>query len=165
MSHVSTVELHVTSLDDLKAACKRLGLEWRENQTSYRWWGRSVGDTPLPEGFAESDLGHCQHAIGIPNDLLTHTCSYGPVAGEELRKIPGAYEIGVIRRRDGKPGYVLQADFYDGGYGLEAIAGANCSKLKQAYATEVAKRQAIKSGFRVQERKLPNGATQLVCVK
>ncbi len=151
----------MTSLDDLKAACKRLGLEWRENQRQHRWWGESVGDTPLPEGFTAAELGHCEHAIGIPNDLQTHEC----FDGKTSRNIPGAYEVGVVRRRDGKPGYTLMLDSIHGGYGLEAIAGANCSKLKQAYATEVAKRQAIKQGFRVQERKLHNGATQLVLSK
>lgn len=161
MSHIAQIDLEIRDLEALKLACNRLGLEFREGQQKYRWWGQSQGDYPLPAGYAVEDLGKCIHAIGIPNDTQTHKC-YSAIASAN---VPGAYEIGIVRRKDGKPGYSLLWDFYCGGYGLEDKVGANCSRLKQAYATEVAKKKALQQGFRVQERKLSNGSVQLVLSK
>lgn len=146
MSHVATVDVHITSLDELGKACKRLGLELVQGQQTYRWFGSSVGDYPLPAGFEVSDLGKCEHAIRIPGDVR-------------------AYEIGVVKRRDGKAGYCLHWDFWAGGKGMEAVAGANCGKLKQAYAVEAAMSKARQQGFNVMERKLNNGQVQLICSK
>ena len=77
MSHIAKIELEINSLEDLKAACISLGFVFQENQNSYTWYGRWVGDSPLPEGINIDDLGKCDHAIKIPE------C---------------AYEIGVIKR-------------------------------------------------------------------
>jgi hypothetical protein len=48
-----------------------------------------------------------------------------------------AYEIGIVTRRDGKPGYLLLWDFYQGGYGLVDRVGENAKRLQQLYALEV----------------------------
>lgn len=37
MSHVSQIELEINDLSILKQACQRLGLEFCENQTTYKW--------------------------------------------------------------------------------------------------------------------------------
>lgn len=174
MSHVATISLEIKNLDDLEAACNRLGLELVRGKESYRWFGRSVGDHPLPEGFTVDDLGKCDHAIRIPQS----------VTGADR-----AYEIGVVKRRDGKPGWTLLWDFWNGGKshfatgndyddrsertdftinngpGLESIVGANASKLKQAYGIAAATRAARAKGFRVAERKQSNGSVQLVLSK
>lgn len=147
MSHVATVDIEIKDLAALKAACKRIGLEWREGKQTYKWYGYHVGDYPLPAGFTKDELGKCEHAIGVP--------------GNER-----AYEIGVVKRKDGKPGLSMLWDFYQGGYGLEALAGANCNKLRQAYAVEAAKNAAKKQGFRVLgEKTLANGSVQLQVAK
>lgn len=142
MSHVCTIALEVKDLDSLAKACKRLGLELRLGQQTYRWFGESAGDAPLPAGFTAEDLGKCEHAIGIPGDAK-------------------AYEIGLVKRRDGKQGFALLCDFWDGGKGLEAVAGVECCKLKQAYATEVAIKQGRLQGFSVQEKQLADGSVRL----
>lgn len=142
MSHVATIELEVKDLDALEAAAKRLGMELRRGQTTYEWWGRSEGDYPIPEGFTADDLGKCEHA-------LHH---------------PGAdYEIGIIKRRDGRPGYTLLWDFID--RDLVRVVGHEGRNLKREYATVVAMKQAIASGFRVQELKQQDGSIQLRCVR
>lgn len=118
MSHIAEVNLLVQDLNALQRACQRLGLELMRHQQSYRWYGRSVGDYSLPTGFRKDELGRCEHAIRIPgNDQ--------------------AYEIGIVTRRDGKPGYVLLWDFYQGGYGLVDRVGENAERLQQLYALEV----------------------------
>ena len=118
MSHIAELNLLVQDLNALQRACHRLGLELVRGQQTYRWYGRSVDDYPLPVGFAKDDLGTCEHAIRIPGN-------------------DHAYEIGVVTRRDGKPGYVLLWDFYQGGYGLVERVGANAERLQQMYALEV----------------------------
>ncbi|MBA5867510.1 MAG: DUF1257 domain-containing protein [Nitrospira sp. CR1.3] len=118
MSHIAEVNLLVQDLNALQRACRRLGLELVRGQQTYRWYGRSVGDHPLPVGFAKDELGTCEHAIQIPGN-------------------DHAYEIGIVTRRDGKPGYVLLWDFYQGGYGLVDRVGENAERLQQLYALEV----------------------------
>ena len=66
MSHISKIELVIHSLEDLKEACRQLGFEFMENQKTYKWFGRWVGDTPLPEGVKIEDIGKCDHAIRVP---------------------------------------------------------------------------------------------------
>lgn len=136
MSHVATIDCEILSLDALKSACERLGLSFQEGQRSYAWYGKFVGDYPMPEGFTVDDLGHCEHAI----------------------KVPGArYEVGVVYR-EGK--YSLMWDFYSAG-GLEGQLGPNGQKLAQAYAVEAAKLEAQRQGYSVWEEPLENGAIKL----
>jgi len=61
----------------------------------------------------------------------------------------GGNEIGIVGRTDGGRGFTLAWDPYAGGGGLVEKVGANCTKLKQGYAVEVATRAAQRSGFRV----------------
>ena len=146
MSHVATIDLHIKDLAALKAACRTLGLEFVEGQTTFRWYGRHVGDYPLPEGFTTADMGLCDHAIRLPGN--TH-----------------AYEVGVVKRRDGKPGFTLMYDFWAGGYGLEAAIGKQASRLRQQYAAQVAMKQARKQGFRVTQSVQQDGSVQLTCTR
>lgn len=146
MSHVATIDLDVKDLDCLALACGRLGLEFRPNQKKYRWYGDHVGDYPLPHGFAEEDMGHCDHAIAVPNSVA-------------------AYEIGVVKRRDGREGYTLLWDFYCGGFGLQERVGDGCTKLKQAYAAEVTIKQARLQGFGAREEQRADGSIRLTLTR
>ncbi len=123
MSHVSQIEIQIKSLDSLKAACARLGLQWCEGQKTYKWWGYWVGDYPLPKGFNKEDLGRCTHAIHVPG---------------------ARFEIGVVERN----GEInLLWDFYESG-GLEEVLGKGGGLLKQAYIVEHAKATARRAGYR-----------------
>ena len=75
--------------------------------------------------------GKCDHAITIPK---------------------GFYEIGVVLI-NGK--YELQCDYWDSSIG--AAIGNNGGLLKQAYAAERARIEALRKGFRVIERRTDNG--------
>ncbi len=147
MSHVATIEIDIKDINALDRAAKRLGMTLVQGQQTYKWYGRSVGDYPLPQGFKAEDLGKCEHALVVDGaDKQT-------------------YEVGVVRRRDGRPGFVLQWDFFAKGYGLEARVGKDCQKLRQAYALEVAKMQAQRKGFRVTEQMQADGSVDLIAVK
>lgn len=125
-SHVVKVKTVINDLDALARACRAIGLEFRQGQQHYRWYGRSVGDYPLPEGITSDMLGHCDHAIAVPGNNQ-------------------AYEIGVVKMPDGT--FSLLWDFWNGGYGLEAAVGKDCGRLTGAYNLEVAATAAIAQGW------------------
>ena len=80
----------------------------------------------------------CDHAIAFPN------CSY---------------EVGVVKA-EGKKSYKLEADFYSTG-GLTNVIGNGGGMLKQAYAIEVAKKEAMMQGYTATEKTLKDGTIQL----
>jgi hypothetical protein len=142
MSHVATIEIELKDLEALRAACVELGLVFNENKSTYRCWGtgkdlyrlesyqRSSGKRLMPEGWELEEMGQCEHAISVKGAHVSE------------------YEIGVARRRDGKPGYQLLCDL-SGADELKRLAGDNLEKFRQAYAVEVAVRAAKRAGFRV----------------
>lgn len=117
MSHLCKLPLRIKRLDLLEVAAEKLGLEFRQGQETYKWFGRFVGDTKLPDGLSVEDLGKCEHALRVKGK-------------------PGAYEIGLVSAADGD-GYELLYDFWAGGRGLEQAVGHRCSKLLQRYSAEV----------------------------
>ncbi len=148
ISHVSHVDLHIKDLDALKQACKALGLDFHENQKTYKWYGRwvndySAADAAYHHGIKPEDYGKCEHAISAPG---------------------AGYELGVIKNPTG-PGYTLIYDNFCQGYGLEAAIGKGASKVRQAYAVQVATKQARKQGFRVQQSVGQDGKVRLVCTR
>ena len=138
MSHISKMELEITSLVDLKQACKRLGLTFIDNQKNYQWYGTWVGDAPLPEGITTEELGHCTHAIKVPECL---------------------YEIGVVKKGSQ---YILLWDSWSSG-GLEKKIGKDAGILKQAYSVERIKREAMLKRYRFSEQKVEKGIRIVLC--
>jgi len=132
MSHLTKIELEINDLNALKNTCNRLGFKFLENQKTYKWFGKFMGDSPLPEGLSISDLGKCHHAISAPN------CSY---------------EIGVVKQGNK---FVLLWDYWHSG-GLDKKIGTNGGKLKQAYTIEKAKWEATKKGYSCTEHKTEKG--------
>ena len=132
MSHLAKIEIEINDLAALKRACKRLGMEFMEGQRSYRWFGRWMGDSPMPEGMTQNDLGKCDHAI------RSDKCSY---------------EVGVVKR---EKGYGLVWDYWHSG-GLAGVIGKTGGLLKQAYSIERGKAEALKKGYRVQEIQTDKG--------
>lgn len=147
MSHVATVDIEIKSLESLRAACAALGLDFREGQKTYKWYGTWMRDyssenAAYRNGIDPSKYGHCDHAIGVPgNDR--------------------AYEVGVVLQQDGS--YKLVWDFYCGGFGLMDLTGHDCSKLMKAYVGDVAKRTLRKKGYSfVGTKELADGSVELL---
>ena len=138
MSHISKMELEITSLADLKQACQRLGLTFCEEQKTYKWYGTWMGDSPLPEGISKEELGQCTHAIQIQGCL---------------------YEIGVVQRGSK---YTLLWDSWHSG-GLEQKIGKNAGILKQAYSIERIRREAMLKRYRFTEKKVEKGVRLVLC--
>lgn len=135
MSHVTSIKVKIASLDALKSAAEALGLEFHEGQKTFRWYGRHVGDYPLPEGFSKEDMGKCEHALSIPGNK-------------------GAYEIGVCKARDGSDNYELLWDFWGGGFGLEERVGEGAMKLCEEYSVAYAKQCLEEQGYMVIEEEI-----------
>lgn len=114
MSHVAIFnKVEITDLDALEKAANHLGLKLVKKNT-YRWYGRHVGDYPLPEGFTKEQLGYCDYALVVEDK-------------------PNAYEVGVVQRGNQ---FVLLYDFWAGGYGLMSKIssdGVRPDKLTQRY--------------------------------
>ena len=138
MSHISKMELEITSLADLKQACQRLGMTFINNQKTYKWYGHWVGDEPLPEGITTEELGKCNHCIKVPDCL---------------------YEIGVVKRGSK---YILLWDSWSSG-GLEKKIGKDAGILKQAYSIERIKREAVLKRYRFTEQKVEKGIRLVLC--
>jgi hypothetical protein len=139
MSHNAYIKAEIHSLDSLKDACKALGFEFMENKTNYAWYGRFMGDYPLPDGMTVDDLGKCLHAI----------------------KVPGAsYEVGVIRDPMNKDAYRLIWDFWQSG-NLESKLGIDAWKLVAEYEKAHIKRVAKLNGLSVMQRNM-DGKTRLI---
>ena len=103
-----------------------------ENQKHYRWYGKWVGNQPLPDGISEDDLGKCNHAIHIP---------------------AAVFEIGIVKKDNS---YQLLWDSWIGG-GLQKAIGKDAGVLKQTYAIESVKRAARKKGYRLIEKRMKKG--------
>lgn len=139
MSHVAEINFECKDLEALDEACKVLGLALIMDQKTYKWYGISVGDYPIPTGFTAEDLGKCDHAITIPGNKT-------------------AYEIGVVHRRDGQEGYHLLWDFWAGGYGMaEKVGGNQATKLQDEYLAAVTVRHMRRKGRQVQREVTAQG--------
>lgn len=137
MSHIVKIETKIKDLVALKLACKSLGFEFVEGQRTYAWFGRWVGDTPMPEGLKVEDLGKCTHAI----------------------RVPGAkYEVGVMSTSSG---YELRWDYFSSGGLLARLGGQKAGRLVQAYAVEKTKREASRRGQVVKTQTLSDGSVKL----
>jgi len=146
MSHVTTIDIDIHDLDALQVAAQDCDCELKLGQQSYRWYGQHVGDYPLPQGFTAEDMGRCEHAI----------------SSKDKSK---AYEVGVVKRRDGQAGWTLIYDFWAGGNGMSEVVGNKCQRLKQAYAAEVARKQMRKKGYVVQKSLGTSGEIVLACTR
>lgn len=114
MSHIHDITTDGVQfqLPILKSMIERRGWEFKENQKTYLWYGRIVGDHSLPEGITEEELGKCDHAIKIPDT---------------------PYEIGLLGNEES--GYRAMADFWLRG-GLGAQFGEQGEGFRELYDME-----------------------------
>ena len=127
MSHVIEGKGTYLDLDVLADVARDFGAELVRGQRTYAWYGHSVGDYPIPAGMTAADLGKCEHAIRL--------------AGCE-------YEIGLVRRPDGK-GFSAVFDFWGPGLALKQTFGEGAATLMDAYNAEIQKRHYQRRGYRV----------------
>ena len=150
MSHVANVEVEITNLDVLKNACDTLGLEFKEGQKTWKWYGKFMNDwdttdAAVTNGYDPKLFGKGVHAI----------------------RVPGArYEIGVVENPKGN-GYRLIYDNYgsEGRKIAERLGGMKLTKLNAEYTATLSARQLRRKGFRVTRTVLNNGSIKLKAIK
>lgn len=162
MSHLVTVDLLIKDLDALEAACVEMGtLVFRRGKRDYNWFGRSVGDYPLPVGFTKADLGKCDHAISVKGNEDAYevgVVKYKPGTMKEVKLTDGTTQLVDVGGT-----YALLYDFWADGHGLvPAIGGRDAGKLLQEYATQVAIKQCKRQGMQVMRQQSADGKVRLV---
>jgi hypothetical protein len=160
MSHVVSIATRLEDLTAVELACAELSkltgrkMTLERNVGSYRWFGTSVGDYPLPAGFSKEDLGKCEHRITVDG------CGY---------------DIGLARAKDGK-GYVMLFDFWGPGNGLldalctaeqaQAVrqnkAACTAGRFMQSYGVHKAELSARKLGYTTKRQTLANGSVNVL---
>jgi hypothetical protein len=153
MSHVAALAKFVKDLDAIDDWCKTTNGNCTlvRGQKTYGWWGRSVGDYPLPKGMKKEDLGKCDHAIKVKGTTWEiGLCKVGMVKNE----VTGIMEDG---------GYRLAYDFYgSSGRPLQEAIGKDGEKFLQGYGIALAHRTAAQQGYYdVQTCPLPNGDVEV----
>ena len=153
MSHVTAVDCKLTNLDELEVAAARLGFVLMRDQLTHDWFGEWVNDwssdqAAVSQGFDPKQFGKCQHALRLKDHRH------------------GDYEIGLVARRDGKPGWELVFDSWGcAGRKLMAAAGPTLGKLKDEYAFEGARRELTKAGYKAIRRVNADGKLQVAAYK
>jgi hypothetical protein len=142
-----------------------LGLLLTE-KSDYGWYGRSVGDYPLPAGTTEDQLGkNATWVISVdPEKYTSHEKS--------SRQKP--YELGLVADPNNPGCFVPMYDYFNGGYGLDARIGspvfANkdreegpqmlAPKLKQTYDMCCDKLAAVAVGDKIEFLTLAEAAVK-----
>lgn len=141
MSHVVTVSVEIRDLEAVKRLCANLGWQFKENQNTYKWYGRWVGDyqeadSAINQGVPVQDLGKCDHAVSVPN------CGY---------------ELGL--KKVGEE-YKLLWDFWDPTL-KEAMGGAKGERFCQEYGLALVTLEAERNGYSWSSTKLENGSYEV----
>jgi len=129
---MADIEHEFKSLEAIHLAAERLGGTLREANT-YKWYGRYMGDHPLPEGITKEQLGKCDWAISFPN---------------------AEYEIGILDNHDGT--YRVLWDFWSGGH-LQNAVGKDGVDFIRAYEIEQTTLLGIENGYSVDLTELTEG--------
>lgn len=135
MSHIVSSKHIITDISCLKRAIKNHfpQLVWMEGQRTFAWYGEWMNDYDAADaayklGIDPKDYGKCDHAIRMP--------------GVE-------YEIGIMKRADGK-GWSPVWDFFADGKKLSKVIGQNAEKLMAAYHEECARAYAEEHGLELE---------------
>lgn len=161
MSHLTTIKTKFRSLDGIKAAVKRMGGTFHENQTTFNWYGHWVGDTSAENVRAQFATEHEWKTFQLldRNQQLAYMTNKFSRCDHAI-SLPGTdknYQIGVVRHGDE---YIPVWDNWDGG--LHKIMGDHGHALAQAYAVETAKLEAELLGHTCEEQLLADGSIQLL---
>jgi len=161
MSHAVEITTVVKDLDSLERACSALGWKLIRDQKTYRWFGSWVDDSPVPEEmFTPQRLAEIR-AMSREQRKAVMTEAMGRC--DHAISVPGAdYEVGVVKKSDGS--YRLRWDYFDGKL-LKAMGGQHGGTLTQRYNMEVARREALKKGYRIAETRQQDGTVKWLLAK
>jgi Protein of unknown function (DUF1257) len=150
VSHVvAHPEVCFNDFDALKSSCEELGLEFRQDQKTWKYWGSWANDyhqedAAYKHGIEPKDYGKGLHAIAVKGDKE-------------------AYEIGLVLSPKDDGSFMPVYDFYgQHGKKIQQKAGAKLEKLRGKYAEHAIRNQAQKQGHAVRKVVSPQGHVQMV---
>jgi|TARA_R110000824_G_scaffold132891_2_gene295483 hypothetical protein len=151
MSHVTTGEMCITNLDYAEIAAKRLGGKLIRDQKTFEWYGEWLNDwsgarAAVSRGIDPATFGQCDHAI-VMSDA-----------------VKGDYEIGLVKRADGK-GFDAVYDLWGRGEKLEKEFGVGLCDLKTEIGVVTSMKTYGRMGYQVKETKNKQGQRQVVIWK
>jgi hypothetical protein len=150
VSHVVTCKGEFNDLDIMRRAGEQLGARMVEANT-YKWWGTSVGDYPVPEGFKAEELGTCHYKFTYDQDgPYRYNYEVGII---DIQQLPQDHPARAVYKNQR---YILQYDFIDPRLS-EKFGRAGAAGFLAAYAEQAARRQASKQRATVKTRTLDNG--------
>ena len=146
MSHITHVELQVTSLEALKSACATLGLTFHEGQKQYNCYMSRSGEANYKRNYPDEWERRPQNV-------------------EHVISVPGTWAQIAVNKRES--GYTLHFDEWDPNLqrqedSITSRLGKGLEKVKQMYAVSMAKIQARVRGWNVASTTLKNGSIKLV---
>lgn len=107
MSHLSKIEIIINDLKALKSACRKMGLEFRENQARFKWYdGESQCHHAIHVPGARYEVGVIQN--GNTFELAWDNWSSGGLVqklGENAGLLKKQYSLERIRNEAGKKRY------------------------------------------------------------
>jgi hypothetical protein len=118
MSHVAVQETKpgeplFADVDCLKAAAELLGCRLVKRNT-YAWYGRHVGDYPMPKGMTAEQLGkNAEYVI----EATEEGKAKAGVSG-------GCYDVGIVPDANNPGAYVPIYDFYGQLHGIDRLLGS-----------------------------------------
>ena len=110
MSHLSKIEVEINCIDTLKAACDRLGLEFRFDQPDFLTYGgtRSQCRHAIRSSQASFEVGVVENPDGKSWNLLWDNWRTGglePLLGKNAGKLKQAYGVERAKREAIRKGY------------------------------------------------------------
>lgn len=145
MSHVVSIKTELLDLAAVKAACLELGLQFKENQQTIRWYGKWMNDydgenAAYKLGIKTSDYGTCAHAISVPGS---------------------SYDIGLLKNPE-TGGYKLYFDYFGhNGRQIQEVIGQSGQKFLQIYSAHKLTAASKKMGWMVNRQHQTNGDIKL----
>ena len=94
MSHISKIEMKIKNLAALKRACEKMGLEFREDQQSFSWYGQN--------------RERCDHAIHVPGASYEIRIVKSKTKANEFEMLWDSYSRGGLTNKLGQDGGLLK---------------------------------------------------------
>lgn len=123
MSHIQTIKLQLKNLKAVKKACKKLGLDFNENKTSFNYYGssQSKADHTISLKGESKEVGLKKN--GATFDLLWDPgyTSVTNVIGRKAENLQREYAVATATMEAESQGLVVtRYDQQDGSVRLEA---------------------------------------------
>jgi hypothetical protein len=146
MSHTVSIDTKFKDLECVFSSLRALGFTVHENQKTYNWYRKWVGDSKMADGFTwHTTRGSRYSHTFDPTKRMLGTCDHA--AGYPFQSTERNYEIGIYQQARGDWG--LTMDWFDPKLGAMVGNGnGDMSKIKEEYSYQVTAKWARQNGWK-----------------